>query len=37
LRAGAGFADLCQAKPNGGDVPTFEHLILFNEENLSLA
>ena len=23
-------------KPNGGDVPTFEHLILFNEENLSL-
>ena len=23
-------------KPNGGAVPTFEHLILFNEENLSL-
>ena len=23
-------------KPNGGDVPTFEHLILFNEESLSL-
>jgi len=23
-------------KPNGGDVPTFEHLTLFNEENLSL-
>jgi len=23
-------------KPNGGNVPTFEHLILFNEENLSL-
>jgi hypothetical protein len=23
-------------KPNGGSVPTFEHLILFNEEKLSL-
>jgi hypothetical protein len=23
-------------KPNAGDVPSFEHLLLFNEENLSL-
>ena len=25
-----------RSKPNGGAVPTFEHLILFDEENLSL-
>jgi hypothetical protein len=31
-----GFQSFARPKPNGGTVPTFEHLILFNEENLSL-
>jgi hypothetical protein len=30
------FQSFARPKPNGGAVPTFEHLILFNEENLSL-
>jgi hypothetical protein len=31
-----GFQSFATPKVNGGVVPTFEHLILFNEENLSL-
>ena len=31
-----GFQSFARRKVNGGDVPTFEHLVLFNEENLSL-
>jgi hypothetical protein len=31
-----GFQSFARPKPNGGVVPTFEHLILFDEENLSL-
>ena len=31
-----GFQSFARPKPNGGGVPTFEHLVLFNEENLSL-
>jgi hypothetical protein len=32
----ARFQSFARPKPNGGGVPTFEHLILFDEENLSL-
>ena len=31
-----GFQSFARQRLNGGDVPTFEHLVLFNEENLSL-
>jgi hypothetical protein len=31
-----GFQSFARPKPNGGTAPTFEHLILFNEDNLSL-
>jgi len=31
-----GFQSFARSKLNGGATPTFEHLILFNEENLSL-
>ena len=31
-----GVQSFARPKLNGGDVPTFEHLVLLNEENLSL-
>ena len=31
-----GFQSFARPKPNGGGVSAFEHLIIFNEENLSL-
>jgi hypothetical protein len=31
-----GFQSFARPKLNGGVLPTFEHLILFNEKNLSL-
>jgi hypothetical protein len=33
---GPGFQSFARQRLNGGDVPTFEHLVLFNEESLSL-
>jgi hypothetical protein len=31
-----GFQSFARRKVNGGDVPTFEHLVILNEENLSV-
>ena len=31
-----GFRSFARQRLNGGDVPTFEHLVILNEENLSL-
>jgi len=36
LRYWSTFPELCPAKAQRGVVPVFEHLVLFNEENLSL-